>query len=78
MRKSMEPLSRLAKNATAVPYTAKVDAQGRLTDLSYTVETPVGAMETKLALTALGEPVTIDRPAAGDVQDATEEQYAFF
>ncbi|MEV0720579.1 hypothetical protein [Asanoa sp. NPDC050611] len=77
-KKSLEQMSRLAKNASAVPYTAKIDEQGRLTELSYTVELSTGEMTTEILLTALGEPVTVDRPAADQVADATEEQYAFF
>jgi hypothetical protein len=75
---SMEPMSRLAKNATAVPYTATVDGEGRLIELSYTVEIPLGAMLTEIKMTDLGEVVTIDRPKPDEVKDATEEQYAFF
>jgi hypothetical protein len=74
----LEPASRMATNATAVPYSVTVDAEGRLTDLSYTIETSMGAMKSEIQMTALGEAVTIDRPAATDVEEATEEQYAFF
>ncbi|GIF76052.1 hypothetical protein [Asanoa siamensis] len=74
----MEPVSRLAKNATAVPYKATIDDQGRLTELSYTVELAQGEMLSEIKLADLGKPVTIAKPPAADVADATEEQYAFF
>ncbi|MEV4537639.1 hypothetical protein AB0J82_28060 [Asanoa sp. NPDC049518] len=78
-KSQLEPVSRLATNGSAVPYEVTVDAQGRLTDLSYTIETSsMGDMVSEIQLTALGEPTTIERPAATDVEDATEEQYAFF
>ncbi|SNT58481.1 hypothetical protein SAMN05421812_1116 [Asanoa hainanensis] len=75
----LEPVSRLATNGSAVPYSVTVDAEGRLTDLSYTIETAsMGDMVSEIQLTALGEPATVDRPEAKDVEDATEEQYAYF
>jgi len=77
-KSQMETLSRLARNASEVPYTATVDDQGRLIELSYTVVIPAGSTVSEIELTDLGKPVTITPPPAAEVADATEEHYAYF
>ncbi|GIF76051.1 hypothetical protein [Asanoa siamensis] len=75
-RSQLAALGRVARNASAMPYEATLDAQGRLTALSYTAETATGALRTEIELTGLGEPVRIKRPARAE--DATDWYYERF
>jgi hypothetical protein len=57
----------LAGKFKAVPFTAKVDAQGRLTSLIFDMNSALnGAGELNTAYYDYGVPVTVTRPAAGE------------
>jgi hypothetical protein len=66
-------------DASALPFVARLDDQGRMTFLELTTKRSVGR-ETCLAteITSIddfGKPVSVAKPAAGTVQEATEAQY---
>lgn len=76
MRDGLESTAKLAKDPKAVPFEATVDAEGRLTELSYTVATKeLGDMSTKLKMSDFGEPVKVSAPSAGQVAEAPDELY---
>lgn len=74
---SEEIIKQLGEKAKAVPFTATVDAQGRLTsiviDMS-AVAPGVGKLSTTYS--GFGEPVTITPPAAADVVEMSPELLA--
>jgi hypothetical protein len=74
-RDSLEQAASIAKNASAVPFEATVDDQGRLTSLSYTIEAPPGPVVTELTLGKFGEPVTVTPPPADQVRPAPDSVY---
>ncbi|MEV6846402.1 hypothetical protein [Actinoplanes sp. NPDC051411] len=58
----------LAGKFKAVPFTAEVDAQGRLTSLIFDMNSVLsGAGELNTAYYDYGVPVTVTRPAAGEI-----------
>ncbi|MEV1145458.1 hypothetical protein [Micromonospora sp. NPDC049799] len=77
-RESLESIAKLVKQPSAVPFEASIDAEGRLTALSYTVDMPTGSMKTEMTLHSFGEPVTITPPPASQTEDAPDSSYAFF
>jgi hypothetical protein len=74
-RQSLEAAATIAKNASAVPFEATVDDQGRLTSLKYTIEAPPGPVVTELTLGKFGEPVTVTAPPADQVRPAPDSLY---
>lgn len=78
MRDSLESGAKLAKNPKAIPFEASVDPEGRLTALSYTIETSMGDFVTDVQMSGFGEPVTVTEPPADEVGEATDEMYRFF
>ncbi|MEU8814355.1 hypothetical protein [Actinoplanes sp. NPDC048796] len=61
-------LKALGNKATAVPFTAETDAEGRLTELSVALESIApGAGQMTATYSNWGEPVNIAKPAAGEV-----------
>jgi predicted small secreted protein len=70
--------AKLAKDPKAIPFEATVDAEGRLTTLSYSVATKeLGNLTTDLKMSDFGKPVKVTAPAAGQVEEAPEELYRF-
>jgi hypothetical protein len=72
---SLKAAAKVAKNASAVAFNATVDAEGRLTGLTYTMETPAGPVATEMTLGRFGEPVTVTPPPDDQVEVAPEELY---
>ncbi|MGN9810310.1 hypothetical protein ACTMSW_13245 [Micromonospora sp. BQ11] len=77
-RKSLKDIAKLAKQPSTVPFEASIDAEGRLTTLSYTLDIPAGSMKTEMTLHSFGQPVTITPPPASQTEDAPDSAYAFF
>jgi len=75
-RAALSAAASVAQNASAVPYEATIDGQGRLTRLFYAMEMPSGAVETTLALSNFGEPVQVQTPPESEVWEATDDMYA--
>jgi len=77
VKQSMEKLVKDAGvNATNVPFTAKIDSEGRLTDFTYTVKTSsAGEIKTATTMSDFGKPVTVTKPAAGEVVEAPAQVY---
>ncbi|MFI6233597.1 hypothetical protein ACIBD9_08565 [Micromonospora sp. NPDC050784] len=79
MREGIESSAKLAKDPKAIPFEATVDADGRLTALSYTIATKtLGDLVTELGMSGFGEPVTVTAPPAKDTEAAAEEMYKYF
>ncbi|MGW1060855.1 hypothetical protein [Micromonospora rubida] len=70
----------LAEKASALPFTAKLDAQGRLTE--FAVQIPaVGedkAHEVKVNYADYGAATAVQQPPAGDVVEAPDDIYKLF
>ncbi|WP_189194514.1 hypothetical protein [Micromonospora fulviviridis] len=62
----------------SVPFEATLDAEGRLTLLTYTFDTAGGAIRNELELHSFGEPLAISAPPASETEDASAEVYRFF
>ncbi|MCX5069039.1 hypothetical protein OOJ91_24660 [Micromonospora lupini] len=78
MRDGLESTAKLAKDPKAIPFEATVDADGRLTALSYTIATKsVGALVTDMKMSGFGEQVSVTAPPAGDTEAASAEMYKF-
>ncbi|MEU5911495.1 hypothetical protein [Micromonospora sp. NPDC047527] len=78
MREGLESTAKLAKDPAAIPFEATIDADGRLTALSYTIATKsVGDLVTEMKMSGFGEPVSVKAPPAGDTEAASEEMYKF-
>jgi hypothetical protein len=78
LRDSLESVAALAKAPTAIPYEVALDAQGRLTELHYTVATAsMGEFRTDVEMSGFGEPVKVPAPPAAQIEDAPDEAYAF-
>ncbi|MEU8180148.1 hypothetical protein AB0B85_26570 [Micromonospora sp. NPDC049044] len=78
MREGIESSAKLAKDPTAIPFEATLDADGRLTMLSYTIATKsLGDLVTEMRMSDFGKSVTVEAPPAGDTEAAAEEMYAF-
>ncbi|MFC3502769.1 hypothetical protein ACFOOK_17560 [Micromonospora krabiensis] len=79
MRQGLESSAKLAKDPTAIPFEATVDAEGRLTALSYTIATKtLGDLVAEMKMGGFGEPVRVSPPPADDTEEADETMYAFF
>ncbi|MEV7329366.1 hypothetical protein [Micromonospora sp. NPDC093244] len=79
MREGLESSAKLAKDPAAIPFEATVDADGRLTGLSYTIATKsLGDLVTDMKMSGFGEPVTVTAPPAKDTEAAAEEMYKYF
>jgi hypothetical protein len=76
MRHSLESGAKLAKDPKAVPFEATVDAEGRLTALSYTIATDLGDFVTDVRLSGFGKPLNVTAPPAAQVEEAAAEMYA--
>ncbi|MEH1098764.1 hypothetical protein [Micromonospora sp. CPCC 205561] len=78
MRAGIESSAKLAKDPKAIPFEATVDADGRLTTLSYTIATKnVGDLVTEMRMSDFGKPVSVTAPPAGDTEEASKEAYEF-
>ncbi|MEU4471886.1 hypothetical protein [Micromonospora sp. NPDC023888] len=78
MREGIESSAKLAKDPTAIPFEATLDADGRMTVLSYTIATKsLGDLVTEMRMSDFGQPVTVQAPPAGDTEAASDEMYAF-
>lgn len=76
MREGLESSAKLAKDPRKIPFEATVDAEGRLTALSYTIATTnLGDTVTDVRMSGFGEPVKVTAPPAGQTAEATEEMY---
>lgn len=76
MREGLESSAKLAKDPRNIPFEATVDAEGRLTALSYTIATKnLGDTVTDIKMSGFGEPVKVTAPPAGQTEEATEEMY---
>ncbi|MET8229859.1 hypothetical protein ABZS77_04170 [Micromonospora sp. NPDC005298] len=79
MREGLESSAKLAKDPKAIPFEATVDAEGRLTALSYTVATKsLGDLVTDMRMSGFGETITVTAPPAKDTEAAEEEMYKYF
>ncbi|KAB1931763.1 hypothetical protein F8271_26550 [Micromonospora sp. ALFpr18c] len=79
MREGIESSAKLAKDPKSIPFEATVDADGRLTALSYTIATKsLGDLVTDMRMSGFGEPVTVTAPPAKDTEPASEEMYKYF
>ncbi|MFI7608058.1 hypothetical protein ACIBTV_23345 [Micromonospora sp. NPDC049366] len=79
MRQGIESSAKLAKDPSAIPFEAVVDAEGRLTALSYTIATKtLGDIVTEMTMSGFGEPVRVSPPPADDTEEPDEAMYAFF
>lgn len=64
----------LGEKAKAIPFTATADAQGRLTELAIDmsgIQAALGTMKTTYS--DFGTPVTVQKPAAAETQEAPPE-----
>ena len=78
MRDGLESGAKLAKDPGAIPFEATVDAEGRLTTLSYTIATKeLGDMVTDITLSGFGEPVKVTKPPTKQTEEAPKEMYKF-
>ncbi|WP_141719465.1 hypothetical protein [Micromonospora peucetia] len=78
MRDGIKSTAKLAKDPKAIPFEATVDADGRLTALSYTVATKsLGDVVTEMRMSDFGKPVTVTAPPAAEIEEAAEETYQF-
>ncbi|MEU8287184.1 hypothetical protein AB0C01_22905 [Micromonospora sp. NPDC048905] len=78
MREGLESTAKLAKDPKAIPFEATLDADGRLTTLSYTIATKsLGDLVTEMRMSEFGKPVTVEAPPAGETEAAADEMYAF-
>ncbi|MFJ6195202.1 hypothetical protein [Micromonospora sp. NPDC092111] len=70
----------LGDKATAVPFTAKLDPQGRLTE--FAVEMPAGkdteAEQLKVVYADYGTAVAVQQPPAAQVVEASDQVYEMF
>ncbi|MEU7750900.1 hypothetical protein AB0B57_27735 [Micromonospora sp. NPDC049101] len=78
MKDGIEASAKLAKDPTAIPFEATLDADGRMTMLSYTIATKsLGDLVTEMRMSDFGKPVTVEAPPAGETEAASAEMYAF-
>jgi hypothetical protein len=67
-------LQTLGDKAKAVPFTAKTDEQGRLTELTVDMDSvQAGLGELKATYSDFGTPVTVEKPAASEVEEASAD-----
>ncbi|MEV1316125.1 hypothetical protein AB0J14_08575 [Micromonospora arborensis] len=79
MRDGLESSAKLAKDPTAIPFEATLDAEGHLTALSYTVATKsIGDLVTEMRMSDFGKPVTVEAPPASETEAASAEMYKYF
>ncbi|MFD0822971.1 hypothetical protein ACFQ0D_32665, partial [Micromonospora zhanjiangensis] len=72
-------LSALGDKAKAVPFTATVDGQGRLTDLTVQMSTlQPGVGDLKTSYSDFGAPVSVNKPPAGQTTEAPSELLNLF
>lgn len=72
-------LGTLGDKAKAVPFTAAVDEQGRLTELTVDMSVLAAALGKLVATYSdFGAPVTVERPAASEVTEAPAELLGAF
>jgi hypothetical protein len=68
--KNKESLQALGEKATKVPFTAKKDSEGRLTEMSMDMSAMgAGAGEVKTTYHDFGTPVSVEAPPAAQVQE---------
>jgi hypothetical protein len=69
-----ESLKVLGDKAKAVPFAAKTDEQGRLTELTVDMDSiQAGMGELKATYSDFGAPVNVEKPAASEVEEATDD-----
>lgn len=75
-----ETVKALGAEATALPFEAKLDAQGRLTEVTIKVPAAgdVKAHEVKITYSDYGSASSLEAPAAGEVMEASEATYKLF
>lgn len=78
VKKSMNELVKQAgANAKSVPFTAKIDDEGRLTNFTYSIKTTAaGEVKTETTLSDFGKTVTVTKPPAAETQEAPAQVYA--
>ncbi|SNT58492.1 hypothetical protein SAMN05421812_1119 [Asanoa hainanensis] len=72
-RAALTAAARIAENATAVPFRAQLDDEGRLLLLEYTIDTPAGRGVTHLDYRKLGEPLDLAVPGPGEFDEAAAD-----
>lgn len=75
-----EVVEALAAQAKALPFTAKVDAQGRLTEIAIAVPAAgeAEAHEVKITYADYGSATAAQKPPASKVVEASEQTYEMF
>ncbi|HEX7744324.1 MAG TPA: hypothetical protein VF462_03535 [Micromonosporaceae bacterium] len=69
-----DAMKMLGDKAKSVPFTAEIDEQGRLTELVIDMESVhAGLGQMKTTYSDFGVPVTVETPAASEVQEAPAE-----
>jgi len=60
-----------------LPFTAKVDSEGRLTSFSNTLPAAGSSLKTEIVFTEFGKAVTVTKPPAAEITEAPAEVYQF-
>jgi hypothetical protein len=69
-----QALQALGDKAKAVPFTARTDEQGRLTELTVDMQSiQPGLAPLKATYSDFGAPVDVEKPAASEVEEATDD-----
>ncbi|MET7968863.1 hypothetical protein [Micromonospora sp. NPDC005305] len=76
-RASLRKAFKLVKQKS-VPFEVTLDAEGRLTRLTYTFDTAAGTIENEVKLHGFGEPLAISAPPESETEDAGADVYRFF
>jgi hypothetical protein len=72
-------LQALGDNAKAIPFTARTDEQGRLTELTVDLQSiQPGLGPFKSTYSDFGAPVDVEKPAASEVEEATDDVLRMF
>jgi len=58
-----------------LPFQVNVDSQGRLTSLFYVLGGPGAAFGYTMTFSRHGQPVSVERPPAAEVTEASPAQY---
>lgn len=71
-------LDRAGVKARALPFTATLDDQGRLSDLTVDLSSVSPSAALAVSFSEYGQPVTVDRPDAASVVEAPDSVYQLF
>lgn len=74
-RDALTPSLAVAKNSAAVPFEVSIDAQGRLTGLSFEIVTAAARVTTEVNVSEFGVPLTVTPPPAHLTEAATDFLY---